>query len=276
MPRASCYEIVVDAGLFTPTQLQAVAVGRIGFQAGTRWLRDHVCSHRTLITEHQVGLVLWAWQLEYERPLRFQDADDVVVDVTGRVRGPRSSQFEVSMTISGPRGVVARSTAASVPLRLVGDPSLSGTSAGMPDSLVAQFRDDERERSPFRSRVPGLRAALERTGREIGSTTTTFRVHGHHCEMADQWYWVESLGFAAAAREELVRLEGGRLPDLRRAQARGIRSVDATWLRTGQLWDLLEVRTTGYRVGDEVAFVHELGLAETDSSGPCAVMVERT
>src|SRR5690348_17226353 len=104
MPRSSSYEVVLDASLFTPTQLQTVAVARLGFQAGTRWLRDHVCSHRSLVFQHRVGLVLWAWQLEYEKPLRFEDTDDVTVDVSARTRGPRSSQLEVDMTISGPAG----------------------------------------------------------------------------------------------------------------------------------------------------------------------------
>jgi hypothetical protein len=69
---------------------------------------------------------------------------------------------------------------------------------------------------------------------------------------------------------------GQQAPELRRALADGIRRVDVTWLRAGQLWDLLEVRTTGYRHGDEIAFVHELGLAEDDGGAPYAIVVERT
>lgn len=276
MPRSSSYEVVVDASLFTPTQLQTVAVGRLGFQAGTRWLRDHLCSHRTLVARHRVGLVLWAWQLEYEIPLRFEDADEVVVDVGARVRGPRWSQLEVAMTISGPAGVAARSRAASVPLRLSGDPALSGVSARLPDLLVEQFHEDERERSPFRSQVPALRVEFEREWSRLASHTVTFRVHRHHCEMADQWYWVESMGFAAGAREELIIHHAQRAPVLRRALAHGIRRVDATWLRAGQLWDVLEVLTTAYRHGDEIAFVHEVGLAEPDGGSPFAIVVERT
>ncbi|GAA1500645.1 hypothetical protein GCM10009760_62450 [Kitasatospora kazusensis] len=276
MPRSSGYELVLDASLFTPTQLQPTAVGRLGFQAGTRWLRDHVCSHRTLVSEHQVGLVLWAWQLEYEQPLRFTDADEVQVDVRARVRGPRSSQLEVEMTVSGPAGVAVRTTAASVPLRLSGDQALSGTPTGLPDTLLAAFRPDEVERSPFRSPVPALRAAFEREGERIGSDTTTFRVHRHHCEVADQWYWAESLGFAGGAREEFVLRHGRRAPELRRPLAEGLRRVDVTWLRAGQLWDLLKVTTTAYRHGADIAFVHELGLAEDDGGGPYAVVVERS
>ncbi|MDH6222512.1 acyl-CoA thioesterase [Streptomyces pseudovenezuelae] len=279
MPRSSTYEVVLDAGLFTPTQLQATAVGRLGFQAGTRWMRDHVGSHRTLVTRHRVGFVLWAWELEYDNTLRFVDADEARVDVRARVRGPRSSQLEVETTISGPAGVAARTRAASVPLRLAGDRALSGTPAGLPEKLVAAFRDDENERSPHRSQVPALRAELERNGERLTPDPTdlpTFRVHRHHCEVADQWYWAESIGFAGGAREECVRRHGRSTPELRRALAEGIRRIDAMWLRSGQLWDLLQVRTTAYRHGADIAFVHELGLAEDDGGGPHAIVVERT
>jgi acyl-CoA thioesterase FadM len=275
MPRSTSYEVVLDASLFTPAQMQTVAVGRLGFQAGTRWLRDHVCSHRRLVSHHQVGLVLWAWQLEYEKPLRFEDADEVLVEVGARVRGPRQSQLEVEMTVTGPAGVAVRTRATSVPLRLSGDQALSGVPARLPDPIVDRFQADEREPAPYQSPVPALRAALERDGEHLASSTATYRIHRHHCEVADQWYWPESLGFAGSAREEFVMRHGPTAPDLRRVLADGVRAVDVTWLRAGQLWDLLEVRTAGYRYRDDVVFVHELGLAGDHDGGPYAVVVER-
>lgn len=274
MPRTSTYETVLDAGQFTPTQLGTTAVGRLAFQAGARWLRDHVCSHRALVVEHRVGFVLWSWQLEYASPLGFLDADAALVDVRARLRGPASSQLEVEMTLRGPAGVAVRTRGASVPLRLGGDQALSGTPAPLPGALVAAFEDDEFERSPHRSAVRALHARFERDGERLAAGTTSYRVHRHHCEVADQWYWAETLGFAAGAREELVRRYGRSAPELRRALADGIRRVDVTWLRSGQLWDLLEIRSTAYRHGDELAFVHEIGLAE-DDGGPCALVVER-
>lgn len=274
MPRTSTYEIPLDASLFTPNQLQAVAVGRLGFQAGTRWLRDHVCSHRTLVATHRVGLVLWAWQLDYEQPLRFTDADEMTVEVRGCLRGPRWSQLEVEMTLSGPSGVAVRTRAASVPLRLTGDEALSGRSAPLPESVVQHFPADERNRIPFRSHVPGLRARYEQAGARLGADRHAVRVHRHHCEVADQWYWPESLGFVGAAREEFIRRHGTEHVELRRALIDGVRRVDVTWLRAGQLWDLLDVCTTAYRMDEKLAFVHEIGLAGEEGS-PCAVVVEQ-
>ncbi|MGX1115767.1 acyl-CoA thioesterase FadM [Streptomyces ambofaciens] len=278
MPRTSTYEVVLDAGMFTPSQMQITAVGRLGFQAGTRWVRDHLCSHRRLVTEHRVGFVLWSWQLEYEKPLRFDDSDAVTVDVGAQVRGPRSTQLEFETTFSGPEGVAVRTRATSVPLSLSGDSALSGVPAVLPDSLVAGFLPDEVVRAPHRCQVRSLCTAFEREGDLLAAEADplpTFRIHRHHCEVADQWYWAETLGFAVGAREEFVRRLGRRVPELRGALSDGIRRVDATWLRTGQLWDLFQVRTRAHHHGASIAFVHELELVG-DSGGPYAIIVERT
>jgi len=276
MPRSSTYEVVLDASLFTPTQLQPTAVGRLAFQAGTRWMRDHVCSHRTLVSKHQVGFVLWALQVDYEQPLRFLDADEVTVDVRARVRGPHASQLEMAMSISSPSGVAVRTRATSVPLRLTGDASLSGAPSRLPETLLAAFHDDEIERSPYLSQVRALRGELERKGEQLGTNTTTFRIHRHHCEVADQWYWAETLGFAGGGREEFVMRHGNKASELRRVLTEGVRRVDVTWLRAGQLWDQLEVRTAAYRHGEDLAFTHELWITNDPTAGPYALVVERT
>jgi len=275
MPRHSNYEVVLDTSFFTPTQLQATAVGRLAFQAGTRWMRDHVCSHRTLLSEHQVGLVLWTLQLEYEQPLRFHDADQIAIDVTARVRGPRATQLEMAMTIEGPAGVAARTHVTSVPLRLGGDEALSGAPQGLPSTLLDAFRDDELERSAYLSPVRALLGELAREGEQLGRSTTQTRIHRHQCEVADQWYWVETLGFAGAAREELIRQHGDAAPELRRSLVEGLRRVDVTWLRAGQLWDRLELDTIAYRHRDGLAFCHELRV-KGDPGGPYAFIVEHT
>ncbi|MES4825688.1 acyl-CoA thioesterase [Streptomyces anthocyanicus] len=230
------------------------------------------------MTEHRVGFVLWSWQLEYEKPLRFHDLDAATVEVGAQVRGPRSTQLEFETTFSGPGGVAVRTRATSVPLSLSGDSALSGAPAVLPDSLVAEFLADEVVRAPHRCQVRALRAAFERDGELLAENTDplpTYRIHRHHCEVADQWYWAESLGFAVGAREEFVRRYGGRVPELRASLSDGIRRVDATWLRAGQLWDLFQVRTRAHRHGPGIAFVHELELVG-DSGGPYAIIVERT
>ena len=273
MPRRCRYQIPLDSSFFTPLQLQPIAVGRIGFNAAARWLKENVFSHRRLIWEHQIGLVIWSWELEYRAPLDFGAADEAHVDVTGRLRGP-GSQFECEMTISGPDGVSVEMRAVSVPLELTGDAALSGRPRSLPDEILARFDDDEIEPAPRRSGIPRMRADIEREGTALASTEETFRVHRHHCEVADQWFWPEALGYAAVGREELVMRHAPTNAAVRGGLQAPVRSVEATCLRTFQFRDLGRVSTTAYDWRDHLLFVHELTLADSEINDVHAVAIE--
>jgi hypothetical protein len=273
VPRHCTYEIPLDSSLFTPLQLQPIAVGRIGFNAAARWLKENVCSHRRLIWGHQTGLVVWSWELEYRAPLDFEAADEAHVDVTGRVRG-RGSQFECEMTLSGPAGVSVEMRAVSVPLELAGDAALSGRPRRLPEGVLARFCDDEIERVPRRSGVPSMQADLRREGTALASTEESFRVHRHHCEVADQWFWPEALGFAAVGREELVVRHAASHEAVRAGLGAPVRRVEATCLRTFQFRDLGRVSTTAYDWRGRLLFVHELSLADSAKHDVHAVAIE--
>lgn len=273
VPRHCRYQIPLDSSLFTPLQLQPVAVGRIGFNAAARWLKENVCSHRRLIWEHRIGLVLWSWELEYRVPLSFDAADEAQVDVTGRLRG-RGSQFECEMTLSGPAGVSVEMRAVSVPLELTGDAALSGRPRPLPEEILTRFRDDEIEPVPRRSGVPSMQADLRREGTELASTEELFRVHRHHCEVADQWFWPEALGYAAVGREELVVRHAAAHAAVRAGLRDPVRRVEVTCVRTYQFRDLGRVSTTAYDWRDRLLFVHELSLADGATHDVHAVAIE--
>jgi acyl-CoA thioesterase FadM len=272
--RHCTYAFPLDSSLFTPLQLQPTAVGRLGFSAGSRWLKENVCSHRDLIWEHKIGLVLWAWELEFREPLGFRDADEAELDVTARVRGPRT-QFEVEMTISGPAGVAVAMRAVLVPLALSGDAALSGRPSPLPEELLAAFREDEIEPVPYRSKLRRMQSEIEQAGRPLAATEEEFRVHRHHCEVADQWFWAESLGFAAAGREELVTQHAATRSDLSAGLGAPIRRIDVACAQTFQFRDLGRVSTTAYDWGDRLAFVHELGLNDNGARDVHATAIEQ-
>lgn len=274
MPRHCTYQLPLDSSFFTPLQLQPIAVGRIAFNAATRWLKENVCSHRRLIWDHRIGLVLWSWELDYRAPLTFDAADEVRIDVTGRVRG-RGSQFECETTLSGAAGASVEIRAVSVPLELAGDAALSGRPRPLPEEILARFRDDEIDPVPRRSGVPRMHADIRREGTVVASTDESFRVHRHHCEVADQWFWPEVFGFAAVGREELVVRHAASHAAVRAGLHDPVRSVETICGRTYQFRDLGRVSTTAYEWRDGLFFVHELGLADSATDDVHAVAIER-
>src|SRR5262249_58012013 len=134
------------------------AGGRLGFNAGGRWLARHVISHRRLVAEYRTGVVVWSAQLAFDEPVGFFDADWLEMRVTGRVRGA-GTQFECEVEVGGPLDTRARLQACCVPLRLEGDPALSGIPARLGSDLMAAFLPDEIEAPTHHSPVPAPPAA---------------------------------------------------------------------------------------------------------------------
>jgi len=86
MPRAVTFEVTADTRYFTPLQLQPRVILALAFNALARWLREHLVSFPRLIAEHRASLVILSAGITYDAPLRFFDADALVVGATLRVR----------------------------------------------------------------------------------------------------------------------------------------------------------------------------------------------
>jgi hypothetical protein len=257
VPRWSSYEIPVDTGLFTPLGLQPTAVCRLGFNAAGRWLGRHAISHRRLVAAHRTGLVVWSAQLAFDEPVGFFDADSLEMRVTGRVRGA-GTQFECEIEVGVALDTRARLQAWCVPLRLEGDPALSGIPARLGPEVMAAFRRDEIEAKPHRSPVPGLRAAVVRDGIALAQGRMPFVIHRYQCEVADQWFWPEAVSLAAAGREELLQADAERVPLLLSALRTPVRRLDLLFNRPFFLFDEGAVRSSAHEWNGRMVFIHEL------------------
>jgi len=264
MARWDVYEIPVDTGLFTPLGLQPSAVCRLGFNAAGSWLKEHAISHRTLIAGHHTGFVVWSAQLNFDKPVCYLDADSLELRVTGRVRGA-GTQFECEVAI----GEATRMWACCVPLRLDGDPALSGTAARMGADVLAAFLPDEVDPRPHLSPVPQLCAEVESDGRVLAQGRTQFVVHRHQCEVADQWFWPEAVSLVSCGREELARSHVG----LRSGIATPLRRIDLLYNRPFFLFDEGAVVSTAYSWRERLVFVHNLQGIE--GGRPRAIAVEQ-
>ena len=272
MPRWDAYRMQVDSGLFTPLGLQPTAVCRLGFNAAGRWLGEHALSHRRLVAEYRTGFVVWSAQLIFDEPVMFFDADCLQMRVMGRIGGG-GTQFESEVEVDGKRGTTTRMHACCVPLRLDGDPALSGTPARLGPEVMEAFLPDEIEVRPHRSPAPGLLAAIAREGTLVARGRTAFVIHRHQCEVADQWYWPEAVSLASAGREELVRVESGRVPALRLALSTPLRRLDLLFNRPFFLFDEGAVLTSAHEWQGQLVFTHELlGL---EGGEPRALAIEQ-
>ena len=272
MPRWSTYEIPVDTGLFTPLGLQPTALCRLGFNAAGCWLGRHAISHRRLVAEHRTGLVVWSAQLAFGEPVGFFDADCLQIRVTGRIRGA-GTQFECDLEVGGPLDTRARLQACCIPLRLEGDPALSGIPARLGPDVMAAFLPDEIESQPHRSPVRGLRTAVVRDGTALAHGRLPFVIRRHQCEVADQWFWPEAVSLAAGGREDLVQAKAERVPLLLSALQTPVRRIDLLLNRPFFLLDEGAVWSSAYEWEGRLVFIHELVGSENDQ--PRALVTEQ-
>lgn len=272
MPRWSTYQVPIDTGLFTPLGLQPTAIFRLAFNAAGGWLSRYAISHRRLVSEHRTGLVVWSAQFIAGEPPSFLEGDCLEVRVAGRVRGD-GTQFECEGEVSGASGATTRMQACCVPLRLDGDPALSGVPARLSPEVMAAFLPDEIEARPYRSPVSGMQAAVAIEGTLLASGQRPFTIHRHQCEIADQWFWPEAASLASGAREELVRSESDGDPRLRLGLATPVHRLDLVFNRPFFLFDEGAVRSSAYDWQGRVVFIHEL-IGTTDDEAR-AIAIEQ-
>ena len=272
VPRWSSHAVPVDTGLFSPLGLQPTAVLRLAFSGAGSWLGRNAITHRSLVSEHHTGFVIWSASFTVGRPASFFEADCLELRVTGRVSGG-GTQFACEGEVLSGLSSLARVQACCVPLRLDGDPALSGVPARLSPEVLASFLPDEIEAEPVRSPVPGLRATVIRDATLLARHEAPFTIHRHQCEVADQWFWPEAASLASGGREDLVNAEADRVPSLSRALATPVHRLDLLFSRPFFLFDQGTVASSAFEWRQGLVFIHELHGVE--GGQPRAVAIEQ-
>lgn len=180
----------------SPQQVHPWSMLGLGMSGWARWLGAHLVPFRALVREHQTGVVIVGFDLEYLAPFTFFDADAFELTVTARVRDDgRLLWFELSFV--GPQGRWARASVVGRVVRINDGTSLAAQPAALPGPLLERFLPADR----FGGSVPRV---LEPRIRDVpwsDEASSPLRVHRGHCEAADQWSFTELPRIVADARE---------------------------------------------------------------------------
>jgi acyl-CoA thioesterase FadM len=256
-------DVALDPSHFTPLQLQPRGLVYLGFNAGVRWMRDCTMSHRRVVKQLHVGFVLYGVHLEYLDPLRYGETDTLTVTSVGHVRH-EGAQLENLVDYTSEGRTVAHLQTISVPLWLEDSDESAGVPATMSPELLSLYRPDEFDPTPYRCPVVPLAEEAAASGRLLGQHEERITLHRHQCEVADQWFFVEVLGFCGASRESLVREHGRAKPELRKGLSLPLQKVDLLFTRPVFLFDTVVVQTQAYAIDERLTFVHRLVGAEGD------------
>jgi len=257
MPRAIEWEETVDTSTFSAVQLQPGVVASLTWNGLARWLRTYLVSFPTLIGKESTGLVVMGFHLEYRDPVLFFDCEAF------RVRGAfrmmrRGERGQLDLRLFSSANELAIAQLIVHPVAILDPVSLGAEPAPTPESLMAQFEDDEVESaSPLRV-VPARLGAVETTGSLIVEHTEPFRIHRHLAEVAEQWSWIEVPALVESARENLaLENQWENKMMLRRCLSNRLARFDVEFNRPFFSFDSGEIVSRAYDVSGHLAFIHK-------------------
>jgi acyl-CoA thioesterase FadM len=272
VPRTVRVDLAVDTSFFTALQLQPRVLLAQSWNALASWYRCHLVPLPELLREHRLGTVIVAIELRYLERLRFFDSDTLTVEA-GLTLRRRASRLEQTTTFSAAGRTAARVRTVMCPVAIHEERSLSASPTPMPPGLARRFRHDEVDEAaparPLPALLESVRAGLE----PVGEGEHRFRLAHHHCEVAEQWAFMEVPTLTESAREAIAVDGCAASPVLKRCLAQPMTGLDLELHRPFFVFEQGLVRTEALASRSELAFVHELRSA--DGRERHGVVVER-
>ncbi|MGW0995652.1 hypothetical protein [Streptomyces sp. NPDC002520] len=231
-----------------------------------RWLATHLVPYPDLLGKHHTGLVAAAVRLDYDRPhLRFHDADWLTATVTLEV-SETGTWMRLRTKVTTPAGPAATAVLELRPVNL-GDEreSMSALAGCLPEQLLSAFAVEERFTADPRA---ATRAAVPpKSGAELSEAAQyPLQLYRSHCEVADQWSFIEMSELFTQARERMF-FGHPQPPDrLRLAVSAPVRSFSALLRRPMYSFDECTGTTRAFDAPNGVVFVH--ALRRSSATGP--------
>jgi len=257
MPRIHHYELPLDTSLFSATQLLPRALLSLSMRGWAGWVREHLVSFSSMVRDYKTSVVVLGANLDFVEPFRFIDAEQM--SVAFRVSARKGGAFVAAESefTAGER-VVARVQFLMKPVLMSDTESFSAVPGNLPDSLLSKFQSDEVSDSIPERLVAKHQAATESAGRLVGKASHPIVFYRHHCEVAEQWSYIEVPSHAAGARESMALAQSAERPEMRAALSRPLKAVYLELKRPFYLFDRGAIETSAYEVEGGMAFVHEI------------------
>ena len=243
---------------FSVHQLRPRALAGLMLGGFARWMDAHVVSFPQLIDEYNSAVVIRSLLIDYQRPdLRFTEAAWLTIRVRMRVSTDADWLLVGLDYLAGER-LAARGRLVLRVVSVGGDESLAATPGVLPDTLRSLFKADEVHpftgTSTFRDPMPPLM-----TEQALGAQEWLTPLFRSHCEVADQWSFIEMLELATLARERFFARDDSP-PVARDAVRAPVRSVGAVFRRPMFVFDECRVVTSARRVeqNGHVVFLHQM------------------
>ena len=269
------FSVPTDTSQFTALQLQPRAVLSLAWNGYARWLRENAIPLPRLIGERGFGTVIVGSRLDYLEPLSFFEADELEIRV--RLSNWEDRIIVLNAEVSGAGRRVAEISVSLYPVDVQESTSLAAEASSIPPDVAAYLVSHEDDTSG--ADVPSLDHSeyLRRLG-EHGTQLVTIReirtVLHHHCEVAEQWSFIELPGLVQSVREPLALDQHESWPELRMSLSMPLVSYSAELNRPIYVFDQFFIETIAHSFEGHLVFTHRL-TSDMYADGKVATVVER-
>ncbi|MGI5239292.1 hypothetical protein [Dactylosporangium sp. CA-139066] len=264
MPASISFDVAVDPTLYSPLQLRPRAVLGLSIGGMARWLGEHLVPYPDLLGEHKTGVVAAAVRLNYHAPyLQFHDSNTLTATVTMNA-SHTGDWLRLHAAFTARDRPVADVNLQLRPVNLTGGEDMSAEAGSLPPALLAHFAADELFQPD--PRAVACAATLPATGRRLADPARyAFTLYRSHCEVADQWSFIEMVELLTQARERYFLDHPDPCDRLRLGVSAPVRTFSASLRRPLYVFDQAEGSTSAFDSPEGPVFVHTLSRARAAS-----------
>lgn len=248
----------VTTTMFSPLQMRPRSLLTMVASGFARWMATYSAPFPELIAEHHTAVVVQSLSVDYNQPdLRFEDAAWLTV-VTGLTMDDSGERLYLSTAFRAGNRAIAHSLLGLRVLSLAGDESLAARPSALPARLREHFAPEEivvrSAQSALHPSPPALNCEELISAQEW--RTPLLR---SHCEVADQWSFIEMIELATCARERLFAVGLSSSPVLRDALGTPFLSLRARFRKPMFVFDECQITTSTKTTptGGNLVFIHE-------------------
>jgi len=249
---------------FSPLQLRPRTLLSLMSESFARWTAAHLVPFPALVAEHGTAVVVQSVGIDYAAPdLRFDESAWITVRCTmsADLTGDRLWMW-VDYLATG--RLAAKGTLIVRVVRLADKGSLAARPGPLPGHLLAMFAPGEIRELDARQPARDAESWPSVGNPALTSSWSTVLCRSH-CEVADQWSFIEMVELVTHARERLFTMDVSE--SARVAVAAPLRSLRAVFRRPMFLFDECQVDTTVCTAvnGDRPVVHHEVRGAGRDA-----------
>ncbi|GAB4510694.1 MAG: hypothetical protein Tsb0020_28130 [Haliangiales bacterium] len=262
----------LETCMFSAHQLHGEEALRIAVQTATGHLAERGLSLQSLLSEHQIALVVTNAVVTWVEGFDFLTDTTMVVDNEMRLRHDgKLLKLCTWISAAGQRRVSV--DFAVRPIRLSGGASLDATPSAFKGELRENFSDQEIDRTLRARALQRIYSQWRAEAEVLGQISASITIRRSDCEFADQWRFIRLPALVSDARERLGFANGGALAY---GLSRPVKTLRCEWWRPMYLGDAGRVDLEVLQHAGEVHFIYQV--TATDDGGgrerQCAIAVE--